>query len=61
VTFERSYVKFDHHIRLRESTQMILTPHFHPKIKALDIWMMKTNKEKLVCEQYEHYKWYGSE
>jgi len=31
VTFERSYIKFDQHIRLRESTQVILTPYFQPK------------------------------
>jgi len=37
MTFERSYIKFDHHIRLGELTQVILTLHFHPKIKALYI------------------------
>jgi hypothetical protein len=29
--FFKDNIKFDHHIRLRESTQVILTPHFHPK------------------------------
>jgi len=31
VSFGGSYIEFDHHIRLKETTQVSLTPHLHPK------------------------------